>query len=510
MLSDHNLDPRSERLNDNAHVGGETTGYALVDPERIARRVSAENRKGDAVANRLAILTLAIAPLMVQASVQAAPPASRNAQAPWRDVTPREGLAGWHTTGGNATYGFENGELIGRAEPGKTNSWLVSDAQYGDFILEFDAKTDPALNSGMMIRGQSRPDYRNGVVHGYQAEIDPSSRRWSAGLYDEQRRQWLYTLGRNEPARRTFRSGDWNHYRVEAIGTRLRTWINGVPAADVVDDMDARGFIAFQVHAIPDADAARHPEVRFRNVRVITDAPARFAMPATKHDQQGWLSNQLSAGERREGWTLLWDGKTGKGWHGAKSASFPASGWSTAGGVLSVNGGGGDILTNREYRDFELSVDFKLKPGGNSGIKYFVDAGLLKSKGEAIGLEYQLLDDARHPDAKMGRDGNRTLGSLYDLITAKNLSDPDSPGKRVNPPGEWNRAVIVVRGAHVEHWLNGFKMVEYDRGSPAFRALVAQSKYAGVPGFGEGRQGPILLQDHGGRVEFRSIKLRER
>ncbi len=465
--------------------------------------------KGEAVANRLAMLTMAVMPLMIQASVAAAPPASPPAQAPWRDVTPRSGLAGWHATGGNATYRFDHGELIGLAEPGKTNSWLVSDAQYGDFIIEFDAKTDPALNSGMMIRGQSRPDYRNGVVYGYQAEIDPSSRAWSGGLYDEQRRQWLYTLGRNEAARTVYRSGDWNHYRVEAIGTRLRTWINGVPAADVVDDADARGFIAFQVHAIPDADAARHPEVRFRNVRVITEAPARFAMPATPLPQQGWLSNRLSTGEQRAGWTLLWDGKTGAGWRGIKTTGFPRSVWTMPGGVLHVEAGGGDIITTRSYRNFELSVDFKLQPGANSGIKYFLDPGMLASKGEAIGLEYQLLDDERHPDAKMGRDGNRTLGSLYDLIPAKNLSDPASPGKRINPPGEWNRAVIVVRGNHVEHWLNGFKMVEYDRGSPAFRALVAQSKYAGVPGFGEGKQGPILLQDHGGQVEFRSIKLRE-
>ncbi|GAA0735155.1 3-keto-disaccharide hydrolase [Sphingomonas japonica] len=437
-------------------------------------------------------------------------------QAPWRDITPRAGLAGWHATGGKATYAIENGELVGRAAPGKTNSWLVSDAQYGDYIMEFDARTDPALNSGVMVRGQSRPDYRDGVVHGYQAEIDPSKRGWSGGLYDEQRRQWLYTLGRNEAARRAFRSGDWNHYRIEAIGNRLRTWINGVPATDVVDDVDARGFVAFQVHAIPDAEAARGPEVRFRRVRVITDSPARHAMPETALEQRGWLTNRLSPGEQRAGWKLLWDGATTNGWKSAKSAGFPTKGWSVTGGLLTVepsDGGeatnGGDIVTTRDYRDFELSVDFRLTPGANSGIKYFVDPDLLKGDGSAIGLEYQLLDDERHPDAKMGRDGNRTVGSLYDLITARNLSDPDSPGKRVNPPGEWNRAVIIVRGRHVEHWLNGFKVVEYERGSPEFRALVAQSKYAKWPKFGEWEQGPILLQDHGNRVDFRSIKLRE-
>ncbi len=467
-------------------------------------------------ATPLVAMTALVAMMAVPAAapVQAAGVSEKTA--PWRDVTPRSGLAGWHAVGGKATYTVADGELVGRAEISKTNSWLVSDAQYGDFIIEFDAKTDPMLNSGVMIRGQSRPDYRNGVVFGYQAEIDPSKRAWSGGLYDEQRRQWLYTLGRNEAARRTFRSGDWNHYRVEAIGNRLRTWVNGVPAADVVDDVDARGFIAFQVHAIPDADAARHPEARFRNVRVITDRPARFVMPGTGIEQQGWLSNRLSSGEQRAGWKLLWDGRTSAGWRSAKAASFPKKGWSMAGGMLSVEGAngaestnGGDIVTTRDYRNFELSVDFRLTEGANSGIKYFVDPNLLKGDGSAIGLEYQLLDDARHPDAKMGRDGNRTLGSLYDLITARNLSDPDSPGKRINPPGEWNRAVIVVRGQHVDHWLNGFKVVEYERGSPAFRALVAQSKYAKWPNFGEWEKGPILLQDHGNHVDFRSIKIRE-
>lgn len=462
---------------------------------------------------RIAFPALLAAPLIALTPVSAG---QDSRQAPWQDVTPRAGLAGWHSAGGQAPYSVVDGEVVGSAAPNSPNSWLVSDALYGDFILEFDAKTDPTLNSGVMIRGQSRPDYRNGVVHGYQMEIDPSSRRWSAGIYDEQRRQWLYTLGRNDAARQAFRSGDWNHYRVEAIGTRLRTWINGVPAADVVDDMDARGFIAFQVHSVPDAVAARKPEARFRNVRIITDAPASFASPETKVEQQGWLANRLTEAERGAGWKLLWDGKTTQGWRSAKGPVFPKKGWSIADGVLSVekSGGaeatnGGDIITTRDYRNFELSVDFRLTPGANSGIKYFVDPNLLKGDGSAIGLEFQLLDDERHPDAKMGRDGNRTIGSLYDLITARNLSDPDSPGKRVNAPGEWNRAVIVVRGKHVEHWLNGFKVVEYERGSPAFRELVARSKYAKWPNFGEWEQGPILLQDHGDRVDFRSIKLRE-
>jgi hypothetical protein len=428
-------------------------------------------------------------------------------QAGWRDLTPREGLAGWQRAGGTAGFAVEQGELVGRAVPDSPNSWLVSDARYGDFILEYEAKS-PTLNSGVMIRGQSRPDYRNGVVHGYQAEIDPGPRGWSGGLYDEQRRQWLYTLDRNDAARRAFRTGDWNRYRVEAIGNRIRTFVNDVPAADIVDDTDARGFIAFQVHSVSDAEAAAKPEVRFRKVRILEQGAARQARTTPAIGQQGWLANRLTEEERRVGWTLLWDGSSAKGWRGVKGQSFPSQGWSMNDGVLRVEGAGGDIATTRDYGDFELSVDFRLSPGANSGIEYFPDPKAL-AKGEVIGPEYQLLDDARHPDAKMGRDGNRTLASLYDLIAARNLSDPSSPGKRINPPGEWNRAVILARGGKVAHWLNGFRVVEYERGSPAFEALVAQSKFAGREGFGTAPRGPIVLQDHGDRVEFRSLKIRE-
>jgi hypothetical protein len=218
--------------------------------------------------------------------------------------------------------------------------------------------------------------------------------------------------------------------------------------------------------------------------------------------------NTLTDAERASGWELLWDGKTTRGWRSARGQEFPREGWEIQGGVLSVieTGGaesraGGDIVTDRVFEAFELTLEFRLTPGANSGIKYYVDTELNTAEGSAIGLEFQLLDDAGHPDAKAGRDGNRTLGSLYDLI-------PAAAGKKVRPMGEWNDARILSTGRHAEHWLNGAKVLEYERGSEAFRKLVAESKYKVWPAFGEKASGPILLQDHGNRVSFRNVKIR--
>lgn len=222
--------------------------------------------------------------------------------------------------------------------------------------------------------------------------------------------------------------------------------------------------------------------------------------------------NTLTAKEKKEGWKLLFDGKTTNGWRGAYKESFPPKGWTVADGMLTIqksNGSEsesfGDIVTNDEYADFELLFDFKLTDGANSGVKYFVVEHKPKPKGSAFGLEFQVLDDDKHPDAKLGRDGDRTVGSLYDLIPAK--------GKKVNPIGQWNTGRIVSKGTHVEHWLNGIKVVEYERGSDAFRKLVAMSKYA-APAynangrFGEAPKGHLLLQDHGEQVSYRNIKVR--
>jgi hypothetical protein len=146
--------------------------------------------------------------------------------------------------------------------------------------------------------------------------------------------------------------------------------------------------------------------------------------------------------------------------------------------------------------------------GANSGIKYFVDAELNRGEGSAIGCEFQILDDNNHPDAKLGVKGNRTLGSLYDLISAENLSVLGR-SKQFKGIGTWNNARIVVNNGNVEHWLNNEKVVEYDRRSQMFKALVTYSKYSKWSGFGQWPQGHILLQDHGNTVHFRSIKIKK-
>jgi len=216
--------------------------------------------------------------------------------------------------------------------------------------------------------------------------------------------------------------------------------------------------------------------------------------------------NTLTKEEIKEGWHLLFDGKDMNGWVSAKGSDVPIAGWEVKDGLFNVmddtgeqGGTGGDVMTAAVYKDFELSVDFKITRGANSGIKYFVDP---EKTGKSIGFEYQILDDAVHPDAKAGKNGDRTQGSLYDMI-------PAPADKPVNPVGEWNTARIVVKGAHVEHWLNGVNLLEVERFTPEFRAIVAESKFKKIAGFGELHEGHILLQDHGFPVSFRNVKIRE-
>jgi len=436
----------------------------------------------------------------------------------WETPYNGKNLKNWKKLNGNATFLVEENCITGISAMNTSNSFLTTGKEYGNFVLEYEMKMDTGLNSGVQIRSHSIPTYEDGRVHGLQVECDDSKRAWSGGIYDEARKGWRYPLEYNPAAKKAYRNGQWNRFRVLAYENHIITWINDIPCANLVEESAETGFMALQVHAIYDKEM-EGKKVQWRNIRIRTaTAEDLNTMGKVVAPQVSYLKNLLTETEKKQGWKLLWDGKTADGWRGAKSDHFPEKGWIIKNGDLIVqpaagaeSANGGDIVTKRLYGNFILEIDIRFTEGANSGIKYFVNTGLNKGEGSAIGCEYQILDDANHPDADEGVKGNRTLGSLYDLIPANGqYFNPDLPVvKYVNGNGKWNRARIVVNGSKVEHYLNGCKIVEFERGTQEWRALVAYSKYREWPAFGENKEGHILLQDHGNEVAFCNVKILE-
>jgi hypothetical protein len=444
----------------------------------------------------------------------------------WVNLFNGKNLDGWVEHSGKAKYTVADGVLTGESVSDSGNSFLCTTQTFENFEFELEYKCDALLNSGVQVRSEFFPEARTlniggkeikvaaDRVHGYQVEIDMDAARgrmWSGGIYDEARRGWLVPadgekgkqgMAFSEQGRKVSKNGEWNKLRIVASGPSIKTWLNGEPRAEIYDSLTPRGLIALQVHGVGNATNKVGLKVSFRNIR----------LREIKNE-----NNTLTEQEKADGWKLLWDGKTTDGWHSPKSDEFPTKSWVIKGGELSVvssgnaeSQAGGDIITRERYSNFELAADFTTTTNCNSGIKIFVQpdispvdpkTGVKTAVGSAIGMEFQILDDERHPDAKLGRDGDRRLGALYDLM-------PCDPAKPVNPLGEWNRLRIVSRGQHVEHWLNGRKILEYDRGSAAFREAVALSKFKNIPNFGEWADGHILLQEHGSVVSYRNIKLR--
>jgi hypothetical protein len=261
------------------------------------------------------------------------------------------------------------------------------------------------------------------------------------------------------------------------------------------------------------------------NVIVISAVVLSFLALAAAAGTRGYSGSQqrsaaklntLTDAEKKEGWKLLFDGKTLNGWRSYFENMDPSKGWSIEDGCFKNskgNGrprsGGGDIMTVELFTDFDFRVEWSMPPGGNSGIYYLFQErqdkpGVTMYMGDdgrsPVGFEYQLLDDERHQDAL--RNGPiRSTGSLYSLV-------PPNESKRLKPAGEFNESRIVVNGKHVEHWLNGAKIVEYDLASPALLEAIAKSKYKDVPGYGTKTRTRILLQDHGDQVRFRNLKIR--
>ena len=426
------------------------------------------------------------------------------AQNGWTNLFNGKDLTGWEQLNGEAKYEVVDGMIVGTTVVNTPNSFIRTEKNYSDFIFEVELLVAENMNSGIQFRSESKPDYMKGRVHGYQCEVDPSERAWSAGVYDEARRGWLYPLDLNPEARTALKHGEWNHYRIECIGNSIKTWLNGVAVAHLIDDMTPKGFIALQVHGIGKDKEKEGHQIKWRNIRIKTEnlKPS----PAEGIYVVNLIPNNLSDAEKEQGFSLLFDGKSTKCWKNAETGEFPKQGWEVKDGVFSVlsNGGdeskkGGDIITRKEFGPFEMKFDFNFTEGANSGIKYGIG-----NNGPGLGLEYQVIDDVNHPDAKKGDLGNHSLASLYDLIPA------EKENRYIKKAGEWNRGRIVVYPCGtVQHWLNGRKVIEYKRGNNIYRALVARSKYAKFEGFGLAEKGPILIQDHNDNVHYRSLKIRE-
>ncbi len=295
--------------------------------------------------------------------------------------------------------------------------------------------------------------------------------------------------------------GEYNQFRVVRKGSHVEHWLNGkkvveyelpshgmtkLIAGSKFKDMprfarESQGYVSLQHHG---------QEVWFRNVRIRGEAIKGEPPP----------HNTLGAGETKAGWRLLFDGRTATGWRGFKKADFPGQGWAVRDGALvkSATGtgdshGGGDIVTLDRFDDFDLRFEWRIAPGGNSGVKYLVT----EDRAGPIAHEYQLIDDSKHPDAKIGE--HRQTAALYDALPATR--------KTLRPTGEFNESRILVRGRHVEHWLNGRKVLEYELESDALMAAKAKSKFKDVAGWGTKLKGHILLQDHGDEIAFRNLKI---
>lgn len=413
----------------------------------------------------------------------------------WKSLFNGKNLRGWEKLNGSAEFRVENGELVGVSTMNTPNTFLATKRQYSDFILELEYKVEEGVNSGVQIRSHSNPEYQNGRVHGYQCEIDPAA--YSGGIYDEARSGWLYPLFDLPQAQVAFKRGDWNKMRVEAVGESVRVWLNGVATTDMVCNLDMNGFIALQVHDIGERKVLAGRTIRWRNIRIKTDNLADELSPAiTSIPQKNHIANSLSEREKTEGWALLWNGVDMSGWKSNSGKDFK-KGWTCKDGVMTINAksGAGDIITEQKYHNYELSIDFKFTKGANSGIKYFI------GENGSIGCEFQILDDERHPDANRGSEGNRKLGSLYDILPAE--------GWKYVRKEDWNTARIVVRGTAVEHWLNGVKILSYTKEGKEWEKLIARSKFAKVKNFAGGDGGHILLQDHNDEVHYRNLKIKE-
>jgi hypothetical protein len=380
------------------------------------------------------------------------------------DLYNGEDLTGWVPRGGHCTFEAVGDKIVGTVVQGSPSTYLSTVREdYGDFILSAELYWEVNSNSGIMIRAQRRPNGEFETVFGPQVEMEGfGPRGWSGGIYGQSAEKWLYPmwLDAHSEARQALQAGQWNRVTILCQGPTIKTWINGVPAAHWETEKYLKGFISLQVHS------GKEGEVHFRNIKIKELEPTEI------------------------GWTDLFESGDFSAWQQVNGREV-SDNWSIADGVIHRSGLlAGDIITRQSYDDFELRFHWKISQAGNSGIKY-------RTRGR-LGPEYQILDDVNHRD---GAKASRRSASLYDVVAA-------DPEKALRPPGEWNSGRIVARGPHLEHWLNGLRVLKTTVGSEEWAALIADSKFTEHPDFGRGA-GPVLLQDHKDKVWFKQVEIRE-
>jgi hypothetical protein len=365
----------------------------------------------------------------------------------WVSLIQGNSLENWEIKGGRAQYKLENGVVIGTTVAGGPNTFLCTKKHYGDFKLELDFLVDSEMNSGVQIRSHSLKKQHEERVFGYQVEIDPKERAWSGGIYDEGRRGWINNLKDNPAAGKAFLQDEWNHFRIETIGDSIRTWINGVPAADLVDSMTQEGFIGLQVHGTSQTDPM---EVKWKNIRI------------------------LELGHHT--WKPLFNGLNLSGWKALPGGTWTVKDGRIIGKSTPSEKRHGLLLSNQSYDDFTVRFKFKVNKG-DSGFYFRSDP-----VAHSVGIKgFQVEVDTSYETGGLYETGGRTW-----------VVKPDEKNaKKIYRQGEWNEMSLSAHGRRVVVHLNGRKTAELKNDPGRIK-------------------GHFALQLHGGQemdVEYKEIEL---
>ncbi|MFK8009166.1 MAG: family 16 glycoside hydrolase [Saprospiraceae bacterium] len=380
----------------------------------------------------------------------------------WELLFNEQNLNNWEVRNGTAEFTIEEKELVGTAKLNTPNTFLCPKKMYDDFILELELKVDQPLNSGIQIRSNSIPTYYDGAVHGYQVEVDPSPRAFSGGIYDESRRGWIYPLCENSKGRKGFKNDVWNKYRIEAIGSSIRVWVNGIQTANLRDDLTAKGFIGLQVHSIGKDSSMIGKTVRWRNIKITTNNLEKLKSPDDgKTPEINLVPNQLSDREKENGYISYLNESEKNQLKEGESIGFES------------------------VENFDLKFEFNFSKNSEGGIEYFSN-----EKNEKC--IFQLIDNDSL--SKEEQSGNQSLASLKGIIPSQNLC---VPGRHRDFRGleNWNTGRIIVQDGKIEHWMNGYKMMEQE---------ISELNLNWKKGNHQ-----ISIKNNMGEVHFRSLRLKK-